>query len=52
MCTPYPKFLLTGVIYIENALKGIEIVLVIIYYISDVHLGADRSYSNFDLGPN
>ena len=29
MCTPYPKFVLTGVICIEKALKGTEIVYVL-----------------------
>ena len=28
MCTPYPEFVLTGVICIEKALKGTEIVYV------------------------
>ena len=30
MCTPYPEFVLTGVICIEKALKGNEIVYVLI----------------------
>ena len=29
MCSPYPEFVLTGVIRIEKALKGTEIVLVL-----------------------
>ena len=29
MCTPYPEFVLTGVICIEKALKGTEIVFVL-----------------------
>ena len=29
MCTPYPEFVLTGVICIEKALKGTEIVYVL-----------------------
>ena len=29
MCTPYPEFVLTGVICIEKALKGTEVVYVL-----------------------
>ena len=29
MCSPYPEFVLTNVIYIEKALKGTEIVFVL-----------------------
>ena len=33
MCSPYPEFVLTGVIYIENALKGTEIVFVLTVFV-------------------
>ena len=33
MCTPYPKFVSTGVICIKKALKGTEIVFVLTVFV-------------------